>query len=112
MKKLLLLSLTILLFSCRVPLTEDLLNNTKRYNIPNSLKEQIMNADCEELEVLREEFKFKLKNHKDLRPLNRKSFLGIPSARDSVYYLSRTIYYKRKELKCRKKLKEARKLSR
>ena len=109
MKKLLLLSLTILLFSCRVPLTEDLLNNTKRYNIPNSLKEQIMNADCEELEVLREKFKFK--NNKDLKPLNRKSFLGIPSARDSVYYLSRTIYYKRKELKCRKKLKEARKLT-
>jgi len=110
MKKLLLLSLTILLFSCRVPPTEGWLN-TKRYNIPNSLKEQIMNADCEELEVLREEFNFKLKNHKDLRPLNRKSFLGIPSARDSVYYLSRTIYHKRKELKCRKKLKEARKLS-
>ena len=106
MKKLLLLSLTILLFSCRVPLTEDLLNNTKRYNIPNSLKEQIMNADCEELEVLREEFNFKLKNHKDLKPLNRKSFLGLPpSAQDSVNYLSLTIYYKRKELKCRKKLK-------
>ena len=110
MKKLLLLSLTILLFSCHVPPIEDLLN-TKRYNIPNSLKEQIMNADCEELEVLREEFNFKLKNHKDLKPLNRKSFLGIPSARDSVYYLSRTIYYKRKELKCRKKLKEASKLT-
>ena len=108
MKKLLLLSLTILLFSCAPPTG---LLNTKRYNIPNSLKEQIMNADCEELEVLREEFNFKLKNHKDLKPLNRKSFLGIPSARDSVYYLSRTIYYKRKELKCRKKLKEARKLT-
>ena len=110
MKKLLLLSLTILLFSCRVPLTEDLLNNTKRYNIPNSLKEQIMNADCEELEVLREKFKFK--NNKDLKPLNRKSFLGIgPSAYDSITYLSLAIYHKRKELKCRKKLKEARKLT-
>ena len=111
MKKLLLLSLTILLFSCGATSTEDFLN-FKKYNYPNSLKEQILNADCEELEVLREEFNFKLKNRKDLRPLNRKSFLGIPSARDSVYYLSRTIYYKRKELKCRKKLKEARKLSR
>ena len=71
-----------------------------------------MNADCEELEVLREEFNFKLKNHKDLKPLNRKSFLGIgPSAYDSIFYLSLTIYDKRKELKCRKKLKEARKLT-
>ena len=109
MKKLLLLSLTILLFSCYVPPTGWL--DMKRYNYPNSLKEQIMNADCEELEVLREEFKFKLKNHKDLRPLNRKSFLGIPSAQDSIHFLSLTIYYKRKELKCRKKLKEARKLT-
>ena len=109
MKKLLLLSLTILLFSCGATSTEDFLN-FKKYNYPNSLKEQILNADCEELEVLREKFKFK--NNKDLKPLNRKSFLGIgPSAYDSITYLSLAIYHKRKELKCRKKLKEARKLT-
>jgi hypothetical protein len=108
MKKLLLLSLTILLFSC-ASTTEDFLN-FKKYNYSNSIKEQIRNADCEELEVLREKFKFK--NNKDLKPLNRKSFLGIgPSAYDSITYLSLAIYHKRKELKCRKKLKESRKLS-
>ena len=109
MKKLLLLSLTILLFSCAQSSYEDFLN-FKKYNYSNSIKEQIINADCEELEVLREKFKFK--NNKDLKPLNRKSFLGIgPSAYDSITYLSLAIYHKRKELKCRKKLKEARKLT-
>ena len=106
MKKLLLLSLTILLFSCA---TSEIYLNYKRYNHPNSIKEQIRNADCEELEVLREKFK----NYKDLKPLNRrKPFLGIGrSALDSVSALRGAVYLKRGELKCRKKLKEARKLT-
>ena len=107
MKKLLLLSLTILLFSCAGLPYEDSLKrsterflNTKRYNIPNSIKEQIRNADCEELEVLRE--KFKLKNNKDLRRV----FWGWkPNPRDSVACLGAAVYFKRMELKCRKKLK-------
>ena len=83
----------------------------KYYNYPNSIKEQIRNADCEELEVLREKFKFK--NNKYLKPLNRKkSFLGIgPSAQDSVVGLGIAVWLKRRELKCRKKLKEAHKLT-
>ena len=109
MKKLLLLSLTILLFSCVG--TSEFYLNYKRYNHPNSIKEQIRNADCEELEVLRE--KYRVLNNKDLKPLNRrKPFFGFGrSALDSLNSLWGAVVVKKAELKCRKKLKEARKLT-
>ncbi|WP_296636228.1 hypothetical protein [Polaribacter sp.] len=111
MKKLLLLSLTILLFSCGG--SPEVWLNTKRYNIPNSIKEQIRNADCEELEVMRQKFKlidkklYKLKK-KEIRNIGRKKYRR---AVDSILHLSLAVNSKRFKLNCRKKLKETRKLS-
>jgi len=105
MKKLLLLSLTILLFSCGYP-SEGWLN-TKRYNIPNSIKEQIRNADCEELEIMRQKFKLIIKKKnklkkKEIRNIGRKKHYGI---KDSLNVLRSAVLMKQIELKCRKKLK-------
>ncbi|WP_296638485.1 hypothetical protein [Polaribacter sp.] len=106
MKKLLLLSLTILLFSCGG--SSEFWLNTKRYNIPNIIKEQIRNADCEELEVMRQKFKLivKKKNKltkKEIRNIGRKRHYGII---DSLNVLRFGVLMKQRESKCRKKLKE------
>ena len=109
MKKLLLLSLTILLFSCGA--TSEVWLNVKRF--PNSIKEQIRNADCEELEDIRAELKLSIKKKKNLK---KKEFLNIGRKRhyrviDSLSTLRFAVLMKQRELKCRKKLKEAYKLS-
>ena len=76
-KKLILISIfCILLFSCGYP-SEGWLN-TKRYNIPNSIKEQIRNADCEELEVMRQKFKLIIKKKNKLKKKEIRN-IGYPS---------------------------------
>ena len=100
MKKLLLLSLTILLFSCGA--SSEFYLNYKRYNYPNSIKEQIRNADCEELEVMRQKFKLILKKKnklkkKEIRNIGRKRHYRVI---DSLGILRFAVLMKQRELDC------------
>lgn len=100
--------LFLIICSCGAYNPEDWFNSA-RYDYPNSIKEQILNADCIELKDIRTELRMSRKMISKLKKSRKMSSKSYRRANDSLNILIASTYSGRYKLRCSKEQRNVKK---